>query len=435
VGLISGLTTLAPTRTPVPTATPDVVAAGVAEIIREIGLSGKRVLGLRYDDWINLLVSPLYVILGYLIGTWLTRRLLPRLVRRTETVLDDRLLQVSGSQVRWLAAAIILRWATKRLSLLDAEVKTWSADLHFILTVGLAVVILWRLIDVAAQEAETRIRKAKRHREAAPLITLSVWTLRLLVIILVLSISLGYFGINITGFAIVLVATGLAFSLAGRDILADIISGAFILVDRPYRIGDRIDLPKIDSWGDVVAIGMRSTRILTLDNRTVTVPNSQVGRDQIVNYSLPDPSYYDTSEVVVAYDNDVEQVGQLLVDGVRSVEGVRKERQTDALLMTFTENYMVFRIGWWIASIDDFFPLHDRVNRAVIQALREAGVVLPYATGSLSVTVNSDQGHDRGQRRCHQGSAGAMGLVPAYGIAKVAPRVGQPNNPSVVSEQ
>jgi small-conductance mechanosensitive channel len=54
-----------------------------------------------------------------------------------------------------------------------------------------------------------------------------------------------------------------------------------------------------------VKIGMRSTRILTLRGEMVIVPNSQIGRDQIVNYSYPDPSYYDSIDFMVAYDTDV----------------------------------------------------------------------------------------------------------------------------------
>jgi MscS family membrane protein len=206
------------------------------------------------------------------------------------------------------------------------------------------------------------------------------------------SLALAHFGVNITGFAIFLGIIGLALSLAGRDILADIISGAMILIDRPYRIGDRLELPSIDSWGDVLDIGMRSTRVVTLDNRMVVVPNSQIGKDQIVNYSYPDPSFYDQVDIVVAYDNDPEQVGQLLVDTVRSVEGVQKERDIDALLMAFTETQMVFKVGWWIATYDDLYPVHDRVSRAVIQALREAGIVLPYAKSRVSVEMDSSRG-------------------------------------------
>jgi len=286
-------------------------------------------------------------------------------------------------------AGSFLRIATDRLIFVKADAKVFLADVYFSLTLILAVLILWRLIRLAAQQALDRAVKTEQRRQSESLITLSVWGLRLVVIVVAISLALTHFGMNITGFAVFLGIIGLALSLAGRDILADVISGALILIDRPYRIGDRIALPAIDSWGDVVDIGMRSTRIVTLNNRLVIVPNSQIGRDQIVNYSYPDPSYYDQTDVVVAYDNDAEQVGQLLVDTVRSVDGVQKDGEIDALLMEFTENHMVFRVGWWIASYEDFFPVHDRVSRAVIQALKEANVVLPYATSSVRVEMRS----------------------------------------------
>jgi len=383
------LVDIVPTRTPEPTATPDALAKGIAEIVQRTGLSGKTLLALKYADWINLAISLLYVLVAFLVGTWLVRWLFPRLVRRTQTVLDDRLLQASGNELRWLVVVLILRLATDRLTFVDADLKMLLGDVYFSLALILAVMIAWRLISLAAQQAEDRARRRRRRKEAESLISLSVWAGRLVVILTAISFTLTHFGSNVTGLAVFLAIVGLALSLSGRDILADIVSGAVILIDRPYRIGDRIALPTIDSWGDVVEIGMRSTRILTLNNRLVIVPNSQIGKNQIVNYSYPDPSYYDTVDVVIAYDNDVEQVGQLLVDTVRSVEGVQKERDIDALLMQFTENQMVFLVGWWIATYDDLYPVHDRVSRAVIQALREAGVVLPYRRGSVSVETSS----------------------------------------------
>ena len=386
LGLLD-LAEVVPERTPLPTATPDALAEGVQEIIQRIGLAGKRVLWLQYEDWINLGISLLVILAAYLIGTWLIHWLLPRLVRRTQTVLDDRLLRASGSELRWLAVVFVLHFATKRLAFIDADAKVFLSDFYFSLGLILAFLILWRLIRLAAQQALDRADKAGHREGAESLITLSVWALRLLLITIAISLTLTHFGVNITGFAVLLGLIGLALSLAGRDLLADIISGALILIDRPYRVGDRIDLPSIDSWGDVVDIGMRSTRILTLDNRMVIVPNSQVSKDQIVNYCYPDPSYYDMRDLVIAYDNDVERVGQLLVDTIRRVEGVQKERDIDALLFEFRENQMVFKLGWWIASYKDLSMVRDRVNRAVIQALKDAGVVLPYRRGSLHVAL------------------------------------------------
>lgn len=383
--LVEGL----PTRTPEPTATPDVLAENVAEILQQTGLSGKTLLWIKYADWINLGISLLYILAGFLIGTWLIRWFFPRLVRRTKTALDDRLLEASGNELRWLAIVIIMRSSTERLAFINTGVKTGLTDIYFFLALFLLVVILFRLINLAAREAENRASKAGRKKEADPLIMLTAWILRLVVIILAFSISLTHFGVNITSFAVFLGIIGLAISLAGRDVLADIISGAIILIDRPYRVGDRIDLPSINSWGDVYEIGMRSTKILAIDSRMVILPNSLIGKNEIINYSYPDSSLYDECKVMVAYDNDIEVVGQLLVDTIRMVDGVMIDREIVAWLLEFQENQLIFTIGWWIKSAEEKYYVRNRVNRAIAQALKQAGVVMPYTTGSLNVAMNA----------------------------------------------
>ena len=387
--IVPALENVVPARTPLPTATPDAVAESIEKIVQETGLADRMLLSLKYADWINLLVSLLYILIGYVIGTWLIRWLFPRLVQRTATPLDDELLQTSGSVLRWLAVVLILRFATNRLVFIDADIKTWLTDIYFFLALFLFALILWRLTELAAQQARDRAERRAHRKEAESLIALSVWAARLVVIVLTFSLTLAHFGTNITGLALFLSIVGLAFSLSGRDILSDMMSGAIILIDRPYRVGDRIALPAIDSWGDVVDIGVRSTRIVTVDNRMVIVPNSQVGKEQIVNYSYPDPAYYDDLSIMVAYENDAHLVGQLLVDTARLVEGVQQDRAVDVLLIEFTENHMVFRVGWWIASYEGFLTVRDRVSRAAIQALKEAGVTLPYVRSKVSVEASA----------------------------------------------
>jgi len=383
--LVPTLVDIAPTRTPEPTATPDALAQAITGVIQETGLSGRTLLWLKYADWINLGISLLYVLVGYLIGTWLIRWLLPRLVSRTKTTLDDRLLQTSGNELRWLAVVLILRVSTNRLTFVNADTKTTLSDVYFSLTLILAVLILWRLIGLAAQEALDREGKRGHRQQSESLITLSVWGLRLVVLILAVSLALAYFGVNITGFAVFLGIIGLALSLAGRDILADIISGAMILIDRPYRIGDRLELPSIDSWGDVIDIGMRSTRILSMENRMVVVPNSLIGKNQVVNYSYPDPSYFNLVKVVVAYDNDFDQVSNILETAIRSVEGVQTEREVVAWLMELSEYQAVYWTAWWVATYADRYSVQDRVIRAMMRALKEAGVILPYTKTRVDV--------------------------------------------------
>lgn len=392
-GLIDNL----PTRTPAPTATPDALAEGVDQIIQRLDLSRRSLLWIQYEDWFNLGLSVLLVIAGYLIGTWLIRWVFPRLVKRTKTVLDDRLLATAGDQVRWLAVLLILQFATNRLSFIQGDLKTVILDLYFLLSLWLIVLILWRLTNLAAQEAATQTKKAKHYDQSESLIVLFVWVIRMAIIILGLSVLLTQFGFNITGLAIFLIIATLVISLAGRDVLADVVSGAMILLDRPYRIGDRIDLPVLKTWGNVVDIGVRSTRVLTLNNRMVILPNSKIGKDEIVNYSYPDPWFYDVTDIGVAYENDPEKVEQLLKNAVGSVDGVQKERSIDVRLESFTRDQMIFRVGWWMKNVDDYYTLRMLVNRAIIQAMKENGVVLPYRKGRFETYTDEKRPNDNTQ--------------------------------------
>ncbi len=121
------------------------------------------------------------------------------------------------------------------------------------------------------------------------------------------------------------------------------------------------------------------------------VPNSQIGKNQIVNYSYPEASVYDMTGIVIAYENDVERVGQIIYETVRLVDGVQNERPIDVQLWEFSTDQMLVKVGWWIGSYQDMYAVRDRVNRAMLQALKEAGVVFPYRKGSLNVGVNADQ--------------------------------------------
>ena len=108
------------------------LAEEVSRIAGERGLTGETYLGLAIEDWINLGVSLLIVLAGYLIGTWLIRHALRRLVKRTTTKLDDRLLEAAGPEVRWLVVILVLQFATVRLTFVSASLKIVLSDIYFV---------------------------------------------------------------------------------------------------------------------------------------------------------------------------------------------------------------------------------------------------------------------------------------------------------------
>jgi len=144
------------------------------------------------------------------------------------------------------------------------------------------------------------------------------------------------------------------------------------------------------TWGDVVEIGTRTTRVRTRDNRMVIVPNSIIAKSQVVNYTYPDPTYRVQMDIGIGYGQDIEMVRQIIVDTVRGVKGVLPERPVDALYNEMGESAMTFRVRWWIQSYEDTRIFYDRANTALQNSLDEAGVDTPFTTYDINVKMDKE---------------------------------------------
>ena len=397
------------TRTPVPTATPGRIEREVNRLAARAGLTWTEFLGLSVADWINLGISLLFLLAGYLIGTWLIRSILPRLVRRTETEFDDVFVSQAGPSLRWLVVIVILHFATTRLVFVSAGIKAILTDTYFVLGMLLAFRIVWRSIDLADRWYSERARLAGRADELAPVITLLDRIGRVVLVIIGATILLSRFGVNVTGFAAALGIGGLAFSLAARDTIADAIAGFIILVDRPFRMGDRIEIQGVGTWGDVTDIGLRTTRIRTRDNRMVIVPNSVIGANQVINYTYPDPRYRIETHVGIGYGTDIERARQVIIDTVSQVEGVLKDKPVDALYHQMGDSAMIFRVRWWIESYIDTRRVFDRVHTALQLALDEAGIECPFPTQSVNLLMEHKAADSGASLAEFNGNEGGMG--------------------------
>jgi small-conductance mechanosensitive channel len=362
----------------------------VSQVAEARGLAGESFLGLPVEDWISLGISLLIVLAGYLVGTWLIRRMLPRVVQRTGTELDDRLLQAVGPDLRWLVVVLALEFATRQLTFLSPELKRLFSDAYFVLALIMGTRITWRLVDLADGWYRQRLAEEERLDSLDAVLTLMVRLGRAVVGVVALSILLTHFGVNITAFAAALAVGGLALALAAKDVIADAIEGFIILVDRPFRIGDRIEIQEVGTWGDVTEIGLRTTRIRTRDNRVVIVPNSVIGANQVINYSYPDPRYRIQTHVGVGYGADLEAARRIIIDTVRQVEGVLPDKPVDALYIEMGDSARILRVRWWIESYVETRQMVDRVHTAMERALDEAGVEMPFPTQSINLRLEPE---------------------------------------------
>jgi len=379
-------------RTPQPTATPGPIDEVVSNVAETTGLDRVAIFGLTGEDWVNLAISIIFVFLvGYVLASWLVRGALRWLVKRTQSDFDDRLLEATNREIRWLVTLIAAKYATDRLQFIGVGLKTLISDIYFVLFATLIFVILWRFLDFAV---EWYFATRDMVDDAEKGITIEALVRRMGQIVLVVGYALivfDHFGIDLVVAMAALGIGGLALSLAAQDTLSDAISGIVIMIDRPFRIGDRIEIQGLGTWGDVVEVGIRTTKIHTRDNRLVIVPNSTIGNNQVINYTFPDPQYRVQMDIGVGYGQDVEEVRRIIVTTLRNVDGILSDRPVDALYIEMGESTMIFRVRWWIESYEDTRRVYDRVNTALQQALDEAGIETAYRTIPLTLMSSSEQ--------------------------------------------
>jgi small-conductance mechanosensitive channel len=387
------LVAAAASRTPVPTPTPDIISQEITRFAEEAGFAGQSFLGLTVEDWIDLVISLLVSILGYLLAIVIVKLLfavIKRIVRHTSTKSDDAFLEAIESELKWLVMIIFLHYALLRLDFLSDGLRTLINDIAFVIGLALIVALILKLIQFFGQQFRDKLDPGKDKERLEPMIMLLQRSGYGLVIIVGVSVCLSHFGLEVTALSVILILVAFVLSFSAKDIISDAITGFIILLDQPFRVGDVIEIEELNKWGEVVDIGTRTTRIVTRDNRFVIVPNSKIGDSQIINYTFPDPTFRVYSEILVPYGSDFDQVRHVAIAAVRTVEGVLPEAPVDVLFNEYGLSARKMRVRWWIDNMHREKRISDQVNEALEIAFAQAGIGMPVTTRSLIVQVEPE---------------------------------------------
>jgi small-conductance mechanosensitive channel len=136
---------------------------------------------------------------------------------------------------------------------------------------------------------------------------------KITIIVVSLMVLLSLWKINITPLVASAGIAGAVVAFAAKDTMSNVFGGISIFFDKPFKIGDYIILDKAER-GEVVSIGIRSTRIKTRDDIMITVPNSIIANSKIVNESAPVPQFRIRVPVSCAYGSDIDRVEKILLE-------------------------------------------------------------------------------------------------------------------------
>ncbi len=207
-------------------------------------------------------------------------------------------------------------------------------------------------------------------------------------IVIGLYLGLQFAGIDIGSLAILAGAVGVGVGFGLQNIVSNFVSGIIILVERPINLGDRVEVGS--TAGDVKKISLRSTTVVTNDNISIIVPNSDFITTQVINWSYGDPKVRLRIPFGVAYGSDVGRLRTLMPEVALAHPKVLPEPKPEVLFIEFGDSSLNFELSIW-TSVVHVRPrkLTSDLNFAIERALREHGFEIPFPQRDLHVRSGS----------------------------------------------
>jgi small-conductance mechanosensitive channel len=345
---------------------------------------------ISWQDVIGVAISVAVILLVAYYGGKLLYRLLRRIVRRSKNDLDNQLLEVIKPQISWFLLALGFQFATRRLAFLNDGIQQLLQTSYFLLYLLLILVTVWRAGDFLVDWYIAKNTETMNQSLVTQLVPLLKRLAHIALVLIALLIAAGYFGIDVLAISAALGLTGFALALAAKDTITNVISGFVLMVSQPFKVGDRIDVPDLGSWGEVSEIGIRSTTVIMRDNRMVIVPNSSVVDNMVVNYSRPDSTYRLESDIGIGAAVDIPEVQEMIRATVRNLDGVLPEKPVDVWFTEFADSSNTLRVRWWVASYAEKRRSTDRVNAAIQELATREKIDIPNPTYTLENKVVLD---------------------------------------------
>jgi small-conductance mechanosensitive channel len=271
--------------------------------------------------------------------------------------------------------------ALHRLGVRD-HILSIADSLFFIVGTLFSVKIIYDLINMTIQwYSEDAAARAHIPLDTKFLPLVDV-TVKIVVILIGVSIILAHFN---TSFGSMIAAMGigsLAIGLAAKDTLANTISGFIIMIDRPFKLNDRIRLASGKS-GIVISIGLRSVRLRDEDNSIIIIPNTELVNMQLVNLSQPDSRVRQQLRFSLAYGTNLEQVRSILKQSAGSVEWIMKEPPPDVLFSGFGR-FGLRVVLFFFVDVENLDRAVNAVMTEILKRFREENIEVaryqPYQT-------------------------------------------------------
>lgn len=236
------------------------------------------------------------------------------------------------------------------------------------------------LVHVMTAARLLRRRKGKRP---VPKVALDLLRVALFAAAVLASLSL-FFRQDLSG---ILTGSGLVLAVLGfaiRNVVADTFSGLALGLEAPFRIGDWVKIEGL-AQGRVLEIGWRTTRLVTRDSTYVILPNSQISRQRITNFSAPRQEYRDHAELTLPVNVPVSEANALIQEALIDATTIKRGKSPEVQVASYTPQGITYRVKYLVPQYDREMACRNEVLSRIDDRLRASGIVLaPAATSPFA---------------------------------------------------
>jgi len=315
------------------------------------------------NEYFRFFLVLFSTLIAIFIFHFILKNYIKKIADKTRRDIDNVILKITAKPLYILVIIIGFYFAFKSLSIF-APYVTWLDKIFFVFSILIVALLLSKILT----RLINRWLKVQKRFEKTPRLINKVVTVIIYLIAILMILS--HFEIEITPLVATLGLGGLAIGLALQNTLTNFFAGLYIISDKLISVGDFIEVNGNVS-GYVGDIGWRSTRIRTLSNTIIIIPNSKLAENVITNNSLPEQEMAALVQVGVAYGSDLKKVEKVTIDVAKKIQktipGAIKNFEPFIRYHTFGDSNINFTVILRVQTfVDKYLITHE-----FIKALKE----------------------------------------------------------------
>ncbi len=324
-----------------------------------------------------LLIFFITLIIAFLVKL-IVKKILRPLALKTKTKIDDLIIRSISSIIFYIVLAVGIKVG---LDSFEFETQIYNTLVESLLILLIAILIIRIIRNFAVHWMEDWAARTKSTADDR-MIPLIEKILKAIVIILAVIFICSAWNVNISPLLATAGIAGLAVGLAVKDSLANIIGGVQLVLDKTFKVGDKVQLDS-GEMGVILDIGLRTTKLKTYDNEVIYIPNGILANTKLKNFTVPDLSIRVNVDFGVEYGSDPEKVRQVVLEAIKEIDTVLEDPEPLVLFLKMSDFSLDFVARAWVAEYTQAYSTFIMMTGAIYDSLKKAKIGIPFPTRTL----------------------------------------------------